>query len=106
MLEVSADASIDQNLSLAAAVNLGTFVDYHWKFFNEEQAEKISVSGFHYIILSEADKNYVRTNIVSKMFTCTSRPIQKQYVRSIITICRFDYPEKWPSLTTDISNAL
>ena len=30
----------------------------------------------------------------------------KQYKRSMITICRLDYPEKWPTLLTDISNAL
>lgn len=92
LLEVSADSSIDPNLSLAAAVQLGQCVDYHWKYYDREQAEKISVSGFRYIILTEADKNYVRTNIVSKMFQCENRLIQKQYIRSIITICRYDYP--------------
>ncbi len=40
------------------------------------------------------------------MFNCASKAISKQYVRSIITICRFDYPEKWPSLVQDIANAL
>ena len=81
-------------------------IDWHWKFFNTEQAEKITVQGFRYVILTEEDKNYVRTNIVSKMYNCTNRAIQKQYVRSIITVCRFDYPEKWPTITQDISNAL
>ena len=106
ILEVSADANLDQNLALAAAVQLGTMIDYHWKFFNPEQAERISTPGFRFIILSEPDKDYVRTNIVSKMFSCENRAIQKQYVRCVITICRFDYPEKWPSLLQDISNAL
>ena len=106
LLEVSADRTIDPNLSLAAGVQLGQCVDYHWKYFNAEQAEKISTSGFRYIILSEDDKNYVRTNIVSKMFECENRLIQKQYIRSIITICRYDYPEKWPTILDDISNAL
>lgn len=27
-------------------------------------------------------------------------------MRCIITICRFDYPEKWPTLLNDISSAL
>jgi len=81
-------------------------IDWHWKFYNPEQAERISVTGFRYVILSEADKNYVRTNIISKMFSCANRPIQKQYIRSIITMCRFDYPEKWPTILNDISNAL
>ena len=27
-------------------------------------------------------------------------------MRCIVTICRFDYPEKWPTLLNDISNAL
>jgi len=40
------------------------------------------------------------------MFNCEVRAIQKQYVRCIITICRFDYPEKWPTILEDISNAL
>mmetsp|Transcript_42364 Transcript_42364/g.55850 ORF Transcript_42364/g.55850 Transcript_42364/m.55850 type:complete len:148 (-) Transcript_42364:2906-3349(-) len=81
-------------------------IDYHWKFFNVEQADRISTTGFRYVILNEEDKAYVRTNIVSKMFACTTRPIQKQYVRCIITICRHDYPEKWPGILNDISNAL
>jgi len=103
---VSSDASIDPNFSLAAGVQLGQCIDHHWKYYSAEQAEKISVTGFRYIILSETDKNYVRTNIVSKMFACENRLIQKQYIRSIIQICRHDYPEKWPSLLEDISNAL
>ena len=32
LLEVSADREIDQNLSLAAAVQLGLFVEVHWKY--------------------------------------------------------------------------
>jgi hypothetical protein len=40
------------------------------------------------------------------MYQCENRLIQKQYIRSIITICRYDYPEKWPTLLDDISNAL
>ena len=106
MLEVSADTQIDPNLALAAAVQLGQIIDYHWKFHDPEQAERISVSGFRFIILNENDKNYVRTNIVSKMFGCVSKPINKQYIRCIVAICRFDYPEKWPTLLNDISNAL
>lgn len=106
LLEVSGDNQIDPNLSLAAAVQLGTCIDYHWKYINPEQAEKISITGFRFIILSDADKEYVRTNIVGKMFNCASRAISKQYVRCIITICRFDYPEKWPTLVQDIGNAL
>ena len=48
----------------------------------------------------------MRTNIVGKMYQCTNRLITKQFIRCIITICRFDYPEKWPTLLSDISNAL
>ena len=106
MLEVSADTTIDQNLSLAAAVQLGQCVDYHWKFLTKEKAEQIAVPGFRYIVLSDADKEYVRTNIVSKMHQVTNRLITKQYIRSIIMICRIDYPERWQTLTNDISNAL
>lgn len=53
LLEVSADAVLDQNLALAAAVQLGQIVDRHWRFINPEQAESITVTGFKYIVLSE-----------------------------------------------------
>jgi hypothetical protein len=56
--------------------------------------------------LDPNDKSYVRTHIVSKMFECNNRAINKQFIRCIVTICRFDYPEKWPTLLNDIANAL
>lgn len=45
-------------------------MEYHWKFYDAEQAEKISVKGFEFIILSEKDKESVRQSIVTKMFEC------------------------------------
>jgi hypothetical protein len=51
-------------------VQLGTIVEYHWKFYDVEQAKKISVKDFEFIILTENDKEYVRQNILAKMFEC------------------------------------
>ena len=53
LLKISSESSIDQNISLAAAVQLGTLVETHWKFRDETHANKIVVDGFQYIILSE-----------------------------------------------------
>ena len=36
--------------------------------------------------------------IITKIFECETRIIQKQYIRCISTIARLDYPEKWPTL--------
>ena len=102
---MSADTKIDNNLALSAAVQLGQFVEKYWKFYSREQAERLVDPG-EYIILSEQDKNHVRTNIVNKMYQCECQRIMKQYVRSMIKICQYDYPAKWPTLTNDISNAL
>ena len=79
-------------------MQLGSLIEHHWKYKDPEQAEKISVQGFKWIIISEADKQAVRDNIVNKMFECEVKGISKQYVRSVITMCRFDYPDKWQSL--------
>ena len=87
-------------------MQLGQFVDRHWKFRDEEQAKRITVPGFRFIIIKEEDKNYVRLNIVNKMFQCDSRLISKQYIRCLIRMCSWDYPDRWPSVLTDISNAL
>lgn len=40
------------------------------------------------------------------MFHCDLQPIIKQYTRCITTISRFDFPEKWESLTSQIISAL
>lgn len=50
-------------------------IDWHWKYFSIEQADKISTLGFRYVLLSDQDKDYVRKNIVSKMFGCENRAI-------------------------------
>lgn len=55
LLEISAQEE-RKDVALAAAVQLGTLVEYHWKFMDPKQAEHISVHGFRYIVLSEADK--------------------------------------------------
>jgi len=79
-------------------VQLGKLVDYHWKYFTDEQAKKISTEGFEYIILDAGDKAMVRQNIMSQLYLVQNRKIVKQYVRCITTIARFDYPASWPDL--------
>ena len=88
-------------------MQLGSLIEYHWKYKDAEQADKISVPGFKWIIISPADKESVRANLITKMYECLElKLINKQLVRSIITLCRFDYPDSWPNLMTDITNAL
>jgi hypothetical protein len=80
------------DINHAAAVQLGKIVDHHWKFHSEEQAKKISVEGFDFIIINPADKDLVRDNIMVSLYMATNRHIVKQYVRCITTIARYDYP--------------
>jgi hypothetical protein len=39
--------------------------------------------------------------IITKIFECDNRIIQKQFTRCISTIARLDYPEKWPTLLSN-----
>ena len=106
LLEISA-FNDNTGVNLAAAVQLGTLVEYHWKYRDDAQAKIISVPGFNYIIIPEEDKQMVRDNIVIKMYQMENRAVIKQYLRAITTISRFDYPDKWESLLTrDIAQAL
>lgn len=93
-------------MALAAAVQLGQCVQYHWKYHSVEQAERISVSGFKYIVLSEQDKEAVRQQIIVKMYECQNKAIVKQLIRSVQTIALLDYPDKWGSLQEHIASAL
>jgi hypothetical protein len=57
-----------------------------------EQAQKICIEGFEYIILDEADKALVRDNIMQSLYMIQNQQIVKQYMRCLTTIARFDYP--------------
>ncbi len=56
LLQISGESSLDQNVALAAGVQLGTLVETHWKFNDVTHANKIAVEGFNYIIISDEDK--------------------------------------------------
>ena len=55
-------------MSLAAAVQLGLIVEYHWKFKDPEHAKKITVDGFDFVILDQSDKQTVRDNILGCLY--------------------------------------
>lgn len=99
-IQVNRGQQIDINH--AAAIQLGTLVEYHWKFKDEEHAKKYAIEGFDYIILDSQDKEIVRQNILHALHATSNRQIIKQYVRCITTMARFDYPEQWPQLLDDI----
>jgi hypothetical protein len=75
----------------------------HWRYKSDEQAKKISIEGFQWIIISEEDKRVVRDNILEAMNKCQEKKIVKQYVACITNIARFDHPDKWTDLSTQIS---
>ena len=85
-------------MSLAAGVQLGLIVEYHWKFRDAEQAKKITVEGFDFIILDPSDKQTVKENILGCLYKCTNPAISKQYVRCISKIVVQDFPQSWPNL--------
>ena len=94
-------------MSHAAAVQLGKIVDHHWKFHSEEQAKKISIEGFEYIILDPSDKALVRESIMQSLYMRQeNRQIVKQYVRCVTTIARFDYPDQWQSFLPQIGQLI
>ena len=76
-------------------------VEHHWKFRDETHAKKISVENFEWIIVSEQDKEQVRTNIVGRMYASNQEKVVKQYSRCITTVARFDYPERWPNIMSN-----
>lgn len=76
-------------------MQLGTIVEFHWKFVDPEQAKKISIEGFDFIILDLGDKQLVRENILKCLYQTSNEKIIKQYVRCVTTIARFDYPTRW-----------
>lgn len=93
-------------MRIAAAIQLGLIIETHWKFHSEEQARRITVPGFEFIIVPAADKEQVRANILGKMFECTIAVINKQYTRCLMTLSRYDYPEQWPTIVPLVQQAL
>lgn len=60
LLAIAGNKQVDPATALAAAVQLGTLVEYHWKFTSEQHAQKVATKGFNYVILAEEDKHQVR----------------------------------------------
>jgi importin-7 len=58
-------------------VQLGKIVEYHWKYTSVEQAKKVSVEGFEYIILDLSEKALVRDNLMKSLYMATNRAIIK-----------------------------
>lgn len=78
-------------------------MEHHWKFSDTEQARKITIEGFDFIVFEAGDKQTVREHIVSCMSRSTHIKVIKQYERCITTIARMDYPERWPSLLQEVA---
>lgn len=110
LLQISADPAFNAgqqiDINHAAAVQLGKMVDYHWKYTNAEQAAKISVVGFDFIILDPQDKVLVRENIMQSLHMTRNKKISKQYVRCITIIARYDHPDSWPNFLLQIGQFL
>ena len=113
-MKISADQSLSQrqfehniNINHAASIQFGRLVERNWKFTSKEQADRCTVAGTEYIILTEQDKSCVRENIMQAIAQqVQNKPIQKQYLRSLKEICLMDYPEKFPNLEGQIKQYL
>ena len=81
-------------------------MEYHWKFHSEEQARRVSLEGFEFIILDPADKALVRDNIMQSLYRTQNRQIVKQYVRCVTTIASNDYPGTWSSILPQIGELI
>lgn len=46
LANISANKQVNYQIALAAAVQLGTLVEHHWKFRDETHAQKLVSSGF------------------------------------------------------------
>ena len=60
LLSISGAKDINPNIAVAAAVQLGTLVEHHWKFKDETHAQSIAVTGFNFVIFNEQDKQTLR----------------------------------------------
>jgi hypothetical protein len=46
LANISANKQVNYQIALAAAVQLGTLVEHHWKFRDETHAQKLVSQGF------------------------------------------------------------
>ena len=64
------------------------------------------MKGFEYIIISDDDKEQIRTNLIPAMKQTQSKPIMKQYQVCVKAIARRDYPTNWKSVEDEIKAML
>jgi hypothetical protein len=79
-------------------VQLGFFIDNNWNIDPRD--------GLLMPLLSRRDKNEVRKNIIRNMYICGQHKVSKQYIRCITAMSNQEFEEDWPTLMSDIDNAL
>jgi anaerobic ribonucleoside-triphosphate reductase len=63
-------------------------VERQWKNFTQQDENAI--------VIEEAEKQCIRENIMQCIYQTSNNQIMKQFVRSLKTIAKYDYPARWP----------
>ena len=104
MLQIAIDSSAPFAIQQNAAIQLKNLVCKNWKFGNHvelnlamrfEDDEKI-------IIISEADKETIRNNIVNAFLLNSNKLIRKQFCECIKKICKFELGDKFAFVIDNI----
>ena len=83
LLKISADKQLASqyqqvDINHAASIQFGQLVEINLKYKNKEHAEKVATSGFDYVLIEDADKSWVRENIMNAIFEqVQNKKIQK-----------------------------
>lgn len=96
VLQLVAEPSVDEQIRQSAAVNFKNHLKSRWSPAPPSEANPISLSP-----ISEAEKEQIKTLIVSLMIKATPR-IQSQLSEALSVIGEHDFPRAWPILLPEI----
>lgn len=107
LLQVAAEKQVQYEVRQAAAIQLKNICRECW-------VERVSVLGYPLgdadapkpPVLSEEDKNLVRTNLVEGLMAEHEKSVRDLLAETLHSIAIHDFPDKWPALVPTLLNMI
>lgn len=106
MLKIAGTNTNKLEISQNAAIQLKNYINFYWKYGNNQQVNESLRFGEDELILviTEEDKQIIRDNIIDALSQIKHKLVEKQINQCLKKIIRNDFPNKWVNVIEQIKN--
>ena len=115
MMQIASNSSYNEgrafDVNLAAAIQLKNMADYNWRYGDyQKDIGELDFTDIDEdqptIKISDADKDFVKTNIIQAMAHAPSIGVLSQLEAIVNIVARYEMPDNWPNAMNEISDLI